>query len=156
MAGFELNLTAESVTDLHPETPIQVDAQESTESVIELLRNQHSGAALVKQNNRLAGIFTERDALRLFAEKADLSLPVQQYMRTSVIYLKRDDTVATAITKMAEGGYRRLPIIDQNGNAAAMITTAGVLHYLVEHFPETIYNLPPATTSDTVQQREGA
>ncbi|PHS02848.1 MAG: hypothetical protein COA78_20115 [Blastopirellula sp.] len=155
MTGIELNLTTEFVTDLKPEEPIQVDVEQSTESVIDLLREQKAGAALVNRGGRLAGIFTERDVLRLLAKGADLSVPIEQYMGTSVVYLKRTDVVASAITKMSEGGYRRLPIVDQNGNATALVTTADVLHYLVEHFPETIYNLPP-TTANSVQEREGA
>ena len=63
--------------------------------------------------------------------------------------------VGKAITVMAKGGYRRLPIVDEKGRATGMITVEGILHYLAEHFPTTIYNLPPEPHYAT-QQREGA
>jgi hypothetical protein len=36
-----------------------------------------------------------------------------------------------------------------------LLKVRGIVHYLVEHFPKTIYNLPPEPSMVT-QQREGA
>jgi hypothetical protein len=54
---------------------------------------------------------------------------------------------------MAQGGYRRLPIVDPQGRPLGMIDVAGIVHFLVEHFPGTIYNLPP--TPHSTLDREG-
>ena len=71
------------------------------------------------------------------------------------VTLSDRDTVGQAIAKMAYGGYRRLPIVDGEGRPQGLVKTSGILHYLVEHFPSVVYNLPP-TPHHTPQQREGA
>ena len=69
--------------------------------------------------------------------------------------MTENDNVGTAIRKMSLGGHRRLPIVDDQGRAVGLVKVSGILHYLVEHFPQTIYNLPPKP-HPTTQEREGA
>ncbi|MFI4875830.1 MAG: cyclic nucleotide-binding/CBS domain-containing protein [Blastopirellula sp. JB062] len=154
MAEFQLHLTTEPVTQLHPDAPLLVDESETLSSVMRQMRRQNVGAVLVTQANRLTGIFTERDALLRMARQADLSEPISQHMKRSVILAKRGDNVATAIKKMAAGGHRRLPLVDSNGHPVGMLTAVGILHFLVEHFPEAVYNLPPSERNSA--EREGA
>ena len=56
---------------------------------------------------------------------------------------------------MAEGGYRRLPIVDELGRPTGIVKVEGIMHYLVEHFPTVIHNLPPKP-HHSYQQRKGA
>ena len=123
--------------------------------VFELLKGKGDGSVLVSREEKLVGIFTERDALALMASLADLDVPVEQVMTRDVVTICCTDTVKTAITKMSQGGYRRLPIIDENGRPAGMLKVSSILHYLVEHVPKSVYNLPPSP-NHTTQQREGA
>ena len=44
---------------------------------------------------------------------------------------------------MAEGGYRHLPMVDKARKPTGVVAVHGIVHYLVDHFPETVYNLPP-------------
>jgi CBS domain-containing protein len=71
------------------------------------------------------------------------------------VTLSADETVADAIKKMSDGGYRHLPIVDGGGQPAGLASVAGIVHYLVDHFPNTIYNLPPDPNA-TQREREGA
>ncbi|MCC9609119.1 CBS domain-containing protein [Blastopirellula sp. JC732] len=154
MTEFQLHLTTEPVTRLHPDAPLKVDESETVASVMRQMRDHKVGAVLVTSANRMTGIFTERDALHLMAQQLELNEPISRRMKRSVVLARRDDNVATAIKKMAAGGHRRLPLVDANGNAVGVITAAGVLHFLAEHFPEAIYNLPPTQRSSA--EREGA
>jgi hypothetical protein len=56
---------------------------------------------------------------------------------------------------MAEGGYRHLPMIDGEGRPTGVMAVHGIVHYLVDHFPATVYNLPPDPKA-TTKEREGA
>ncbi|UUO05101.1 CBS domain-containing protein [Blastopirellula sp. J2-11] len=154
MTRFQLHLTTEPVTQLHPDAPLKVDESDSLATVLQKMREQKVGAVLVTKANHMTGIFTERDALQLMAQQADLTEPISNRMKRSVVLARRCENVATAIKKMAAGGHRRLPLVDANGQPVGMITAAGVLHYLVEHFPEAVYNLPPTERSSA--EREGA
>ena len=56
---------------------------------------------------------------------------------------------------MEEGGYRHLPVVDENGKAVGMLSVKRIIRYLVEHFPGAVYNLPPDPGA-VQQEREGA
>ena len=103
----------------------------------------------------MVGIFTERDALIWNASGQPLDRPVSEAMSSPPVAVTDEATVGQAIQKMAEGGYRHLPILAADGTPVGMAVVHGIVHYLVDHFPETIYTLPP--TPDSVpSEREGA
>jgi len=80
---------------------------------------------------------------------------VEQAMTTEPVTLSATDTVGDAILKMSQGGFRQLPIVDLQDRPLGILCVSGILHYLVEHFPNVVYNLPPLPNHAT-QQREGA
>jgi hypothetical protein len=55
---------------------------------------------------------------------------------------------------MSGGGFRRLPILDPDGRPTGILRVSDVVHYLVEHFPKTVYNLPPVP-KPVMHEREG-
>ena len=63
------------------------------------------------------------------------------------------DPIATAIRRMEEGGYRHLPVV-VDGKAVGVLSVKRVVHYLVEHFPAMVYNLPPKTQSILPRAKE--
>ena len=76
-------------------------------------------------------------------------------MMTDPVTVKAGDSVGKAIAKMSFGGYRRLPIVNDQGAAVGLLKVSGILHYLVEHFPEVVYTLPPKP-HHMHKEREGA
>ena len=91
------------------------------------------------------------------ASGADLSRPVSEKMTTNPATIDTEATVGEAIDRMSQGGYRHLPLMDSNEPARpiGMIDVKGIVRYLVEHFPSTIYNLPP-NPNQSPTEREGA
>ena len=152
---FQLSLATEPVGSAFPEEPLATDGSASVGSVMELLRVQRTGAALVYDGSQLVGIFTERDALRLMAGGVDLDEAVATHMTANVVTVSASATVGEAIASMSGGGYRHLPIVDDVGTPTGVVSAPGIVHYLVEHFPNTVYNLPPKTQPMT-DHREGA
>jgi CBS domain-containing protein len=108
-----------------------------------------------KRGGSMVGIFTERDALKWMAAGQRLDQPISEVMSRSPVAVTDEATVGQAIQIMAAGGYRHLPILATSGTPVGMAVVHGIVHYLVDHFPETIYTLPP--TPDSVpSEREGA
>jgi CBS domain-containing protein len=122
---------------------------------LRLLKEARTGAAMVCIDGKLLGIFTERDALRLLADGANLDAPVANVMVKNPVTVRPSDTVGHAITLMSAGGFRRVPIVDAAGKIQGVLKVSGILHYLVEHFPKVVYTLPPEPHHKTVT-REGA
>jgi CBS domain-containing protein len=152
---FQLSLHSEGVASAYPDQPLAATADESVGQVLQLLRAQRTGAVLICEGEKLVGILTERDALKLMASGADLTVPVRQVMSREPTTILSTATVGEAIRVMAEGGYRHLPIVDSDGKPTGVVAVHGIVHYLVDHFPATIYNLPPDPKA-APRQREGA
>ncbi len=158
---FQLSLQSETIRSVYPEDPVAVEPDTPIEDVLRLMQAERATAVLVCEGDQLAGLFTERDSLRLAAEKADLQRPISEVMSQQLVTVTENDTVGEVIHRMADGGYRHLPIVSaiHSGEATGMIDVRGVMRYLVEHFPSTIYNLPPTRPTGgerSAAQREGA
>lgn len=151
---FQLSLESEGVGSAYPDQPLAATADETVGNVLQLLRAQRTGAIMICEGSKLIGIFTERDALKQMASGADMSAPVRTVMSSPPATIASTATVGDAIRIMAEGAYRHLPIIDQNQTPTGVLAVHGIVHYLVDHFPETVYNQPPDTRA--ARAREGA
>jgi CBS domain-containing protein len=150
------NLKIESVSRLQPTAPHQVAPSQTVAEAVELLRREDVGCLLVCADDRLIGIFTERDLMRrVLALGKPLSVPVSECMTANPVIVQSKDPIGAAVRKMEVGGYRHLPVVDETGRAVGVLSVKRIVHYLVEHFPGTVYNLPP--DPGAVQQcREGA
>ena len=152
---FQLSLESEGVASAYPDQPLAATADETIGNVLQLLRAQRTGAVLICDGPKLVGIVTERDALKKMAAGGDLSRPVREIMSSPPATIACTATVGDAIRMMAEGGYRHLPIVDENHKPTGVLAVHGIVHYLVDHFPETVYNLPPDPKA-APREREGA
>jgi CBS domain-containing protein len=153
---FQLNLDSEPVTRAHPTQPLLVAPEATLRSVLEHMQERGHGSALISApQGPVQGILTERDIVRLLAQQVDLDVAVQEIMVRDPVTVTRQDTVGKAIALMAQGGYRRMPVVDEQGRPIGMVSAAGILEYLVDHFPKVVYTLPPKP-HHTTQEREGA
>ncbi len=149
------NLKIESVLRLHPTPPWHVAPEESVAGAVALMRDKSVGCVLVCVDRKVIGIFTERDLLRrVMGQGRLLSAPVGESMTVRPVTVHPKDSIATAIRRMEDGGYRHLPVVVDD-RPVGILSVKRVVHYLVEHFPATVYNLPPQSQA-TLLRREGA
>jgi CBS domain-containing protein len=153
--SFHLSLNTELVTAAYPDDPLLVSPDASVGEVLRLLKAHRAACVLVCSEHRPLGIFTERDALAWMASDQSADLPIESLMSRKPTTVHDEVTVGEAIRLMAQGSYRRLPIVSSDGRPTGVLGVHGLVHFLVEHFPQTIYTLPPKP--DSVQaEREGA
>ena len=76
-------------------------------------------------------------------------------MTTNPAMASTGDTLLEATRRMDEGGYRRLPVLDDSGTCVGFVDVKSVTHFLVEHFPSAIYNQASYQHSHA-KAREGA
>ena len=151
---IELKLTTETVEQAGPIEPLTVAPDTPLREVFTRLKQRGTGGVLVCRGDQLVGIFTERDALGVMQRRANLDVPIESLMIRDPVTLRSDASVASAILKMSSGGYRRLPIVGPDGRPRGVLEVAGIVHYLVQHFPQTVYNQPPVAHPMT-HEREG-
>jgi len=149
-----IKLAFESVMEADPIEPACIPPDTPLGEVFAALKENHGGA-LVCHEQMLVGVFTERDAVRALAHGTPLDTPVGSLMTVSPVTARTSTSIAAAVRKMAVGGYRRLPVLDDGCHPCGVITTSGLVHYLTEHFARTVYNLPP-TSNAGPQERDGA
>jgi CBS domain-containing protein len=149
-------LKIDSVSRLHLSVPLRIAPSHTIAEAVKLLREAKVGCAMVCAGEKIEGILTERDLLRrVLAKGKPLTLPVSECMTANPTVVHRKEPIGAAIRRMEEGGYRHLPVVDEAGHLVGVLSVKSIVHYLVEHFPSTIYNLPP-NPSVVQHEREGA
>ncbi len=98
-----------------PQDLATVTPKVSVAEVSELMATRRIGAILVVEKGKLAGIFTERDALvRVIAKGVDpKKTAVGEVMTRDPDTIQPTESVQTALDLMAERGYRHLPVMDE-------------------------------------------
>jgi CBS domain-containing protein len=149
------NLKVESVSRLHPTPPRMLRPTQTVAEAVVLMRQEQVGCVLVGENQHIVGIFTERDLMRrVMALGKPLTLPLAECMTPDPVTVHPKEPIGSAVRRMEEGGYRHLPVVDGN-KPVGILSVKRIVHYLVEHFPGTVYNLPPDPGA-VQQEREGA
>ena len=137
------NLKIESVSRLRPTPAWFVNGDDSVTTAINLMREKKVGCVLVCVEGRIVGIFTERDLMRrVLAAGKTLATAIVDCMTPNPVTVDPKDSIGVAIKRMIEGGYRHLPVVHE-GKPLGILSVKRIVHYLVEHFPSTVYNLPP-------------
>jgi len=150
------NLRVESVSRLQPAGLLGLRPDQTVADAVALMRQRGGGCVLVCEDGLLVGIFTERDLLRrVLAQGWSLEVPLAECMTHDPVTVELADAIGAAVRHMREGGYRHLPVVDGAGRAVGILSVKRIVHYVVEHFPSTIYCLPPDPNLYPVT-REGA
>lgn len=129
-----------------------VEADNSLEEVVAAMRSQRVGCVLVLENHKLAGIFTERDLMtKVIGYPLEYSRTVRDFMTSHPTTLHPDDSVADAIQLMDEGGYRDVPLVDEEGRLLGRLAVSNIIDFLAENFPQEVLSLPPRPNQNFVE-----
>ena len=120
-----------------------VESTESLSSVIAMMRDNHIGSVLVVASGKLVGIVTERDILMKVADQVqDASkVKIQDIMTGEPLCLRSSDMIAYAMNNMHVGGYRHIPIVDENNKPVSIISIKDVMKFILDYFPEQVLNM---------------
>lgn len=92
---------------------ITVAPNASVAEAATVMGGRHAGSALVLEDGRLAGIFTERDVLRALASDFDASHhTVAEWMTKDPVTITPDADVREALDRMLEEGFRHMPVME--------------------------------------------
>jgi CBS domain-containing protein len=134
--GLARSVMEDRLSQLDYDDPVLVSGDTPAGEVAQQMKAAQTGCALVLENGKLAGIFTEHDLLRQFTSTADAgsltwcsNSPVTHLMTTNPETLSEHDSVAAALNKMSLGQYRHLPVERADGSYAVASITS-VLKYI--------------------------
>ena len=100
---------------IEDQKPITASADMTVAAAARLMKEHRIGALLVLQEGRLAGIFTERDALfRVIGEGRDpKKTRIAEVMTADPRTIAPDRPFGHALHLMYEGGFRHVPVVDK-------------------------------------------
>lgn len=150
------SLSHNAISTLRVLDPVTIDPDRSIRDAIALMQKHQSGCIIITENNLPIGIFTERDVLtKVVAASMDPDTSITQVMTSPPKTVQDGSSIADVIRTMHEGGFRHIPVVSDSGQLCGVISVKRIVEYLVEHFPETVFNLPPDPVQ-TQLAREGA
>ena len=122
-------LLGEHLDALEVGEPELIDVSADAEEAVRRMHDNGTDCVLVVDDGRLVGIFTDRDAVLKVAGRAIEARPIADLMTRDPVVLRHDDTVAVAIHKMAVGGFRHIPIVE-DGRPRGLVSARDVFRHL--------------------------
>lgn len=118
------------ISDIIAGRPLVSGTTEMTvRAACRVMAEKKIGALLIVENSRIAGIFTERDALnKVLAGGLDPDVTqVSQVMVRDPQTIRADKPLAYALQFMADGGFRHVPVVDGDGAPLGMVSARDAL-----------------------------
>ena len=140
-----------SVLELCDREVAAVGLDSSVADAINKMLDHHVGAvAIVDNEYRVAGMFTERDVLRkmsLTGLDPNTTL-VRQLMTTPVEMATRTTGPGEALSTMLERHFRHLPVADDNGKLLGILSIRNLLEWRVEDLSHELDSLEQYVSND--------
>ena len=147
---------SEKIKNLTLGAPLVVQRASTISEVLKKMQGERLTYAVVAENRRVVGIFTERDMMtRAVEQRPPETTPIEKLMTPNPSVLKDEDSVAEAIRIMNRGGYRHVPIVNSEGELLGVLGVRDLIRYLADHYPYEVYNLPP-DPRQIIREAEGA
>jgi len=141
---IEQRLKSVEVMALDMDPAVVVDHAMTVAEVLGKMRDAKSGCALVTRHDILTGILTERDVTRqIYGQEDALKQPVSQWMTPDPTSVKHTDPIRRAVRLMQRGGFRHVPVVDDEGKVAGCVRHKDFISYMGQHYAERVLNLPP-------------
>jgi len=145
------------ISSLNLTSPLVVETGTSLKNALKLLQDEQQNCLLIIRNENITGILTERDILLKVTGKGfDLGLvTVDEFMTENPENLSPEDPIAYALNKMYVGGFRHVPIVDDELRPIGLISISDIISTIADYFSREIINLPPINRSIDKNQQEG-
>ncbi len=128
---FHGRLLGEHLDALGIERPPTVVAGTSARAAIARMKDDGLECLLVVEGDRLRGIVTYQDAIVKLQGMALEGMVVDALMTPDPVVLRHDDTTAVALNKMAVGGFRHIPIVE-DGRLVGLVQARNLFGHLLE------------------------
>jgi CBS domain-containing protein len=121
------------------------------------MQDHSVGAVMVQDGESLVGILSERDILRkVLGSEVDLNrATVEQYMTPDPEVSTPDDTIGRAIFLMHGGGFRHIPLVDEQHRPVGIVSVKDVLEYIYGFFAHALLTRPPKPRRQYTPRVEG-
>lgn len=104
-----------------------------SQAVASLAEHRIGAIVAIDDGGHLAGILSERDVVRILAEKGPdvLSDPVSSVMTRAVVTCTQDESIPVIMERMTRGRFRHVPVVER-GRLIGIISIGDVVKHRVE------------------------
>ncbi|MFC0775683.1 CBS domain-containing protein [Terrimonas alba] len=119
-----------------------VSPESSVYEALEELENNNLGSLVVVENEKLIGIFTERDYARkiILKGRSSRETHVKDIMNERPLFVSPDTSIDACMQLMSSKFVRHLPVID-NDQLVGVISIGDVVRYIINEKDFIIENL---------------
>ncbi|AGK56872.1 signal transduction protein with CBS domains [Hyphomicrobium denitrificans 1NES1] len=104
--------------------PLLMQAADTVQNACEAMRVKHVGSVLVvDEHQRLLGIFTGRDAVKLLAKGKGGRTALANAMTPNPVTLIPEQQAIDALRAMSDGGFRHVPVVEK-GRIVGIVSRA--------------------------------
>jgi CBS domain-containing protein len=128
-------MTVRSILDSKGHQVLSVEPDAKLATAVKILGEKKIGAVLVISQGRMEGILSERDIVRVLAERGApvLDEPVSNVMTRKVVSCRQSDTVAGIMEMMTLGKFRHLPVVE-DGKVVGLISIGDIVKRRVQEY----------------------
>lgn len=128
-------MTVRAILDTKGHQILSVEPDAKLSAAIKILGERKIGAVLVLSKGHMEGILSERDIVRVLAERgaAVLDEPVSAVMTRKVISCREADTVAAIMEMMTIGKFRHLPVVEGD-KVVGLISIGDIVKWRVKEY----------------------
>ena len=120
------------VEDIMTKALITVNPSTTAHQIAKMMEQGGIGAVIVKDNENLVGIITDRDyATKVAANNMPLDTPVKDIMSSPLITINHNDSIAAAADMMTSKKIRKLAVSNQ-GTIVGIITSTDLVNQLAK------------------------
>ncbi len=131
------SIMTDLISNLQPRPPITVSVDASVADAINVMLENNIGSVLVTDSDgKLAGVFSETDAVRRVAGIIDdlAAVSVEELMTPRPSTLPADVPIAHALHLMGLHGFRHVPLVDAAGRPTGVISSRDIVRFIEENF----------------------
>ena len=132
MSPDDFNSSSILVKDIMAKALISVNPTTTAMQIAKMMEQGGIGAVLVKENENLVGIVTDRDfATKIAANNLPFDTPVQKIMSSPLITINHDEPISAAAEMMTSKKIRKLAV-SENGTIVGLITSTDLVNQLTK------------------------
>ena len=120
------------VKDIMTKALISVNPTTTAVQIAKMMEQGGIGAVLVKENDNLVGIITDRDfATKIAANNLPFDTPVEKIMSSPLISINHDEPISAAAQMMYSKKIRKLAV-SENGTIVGLVTSTDLVNQIAK------------------------
>jgi len=127
-------MNVETILSAKGRSVVTIEPDATVAAAVRLFVERRIGAVVVVgPDRRIAGILSERDVVRMLAERgaAALDLPVAKVMTRNVETCSPGDSIASIMERITTGKFRHVPVLEQ-GRLAGIVSIGDLVKHRLE------------------------